>query len=594
MRPVGDQEFRYSPYKDSTRDVEALRNQIEIARGLRPADILLQGGKIVNVLSGEIYGANIAISNGRIVGVGDYYHEGVIIHNVRGLYLIPGLIDAHVHLESSMLSPPEYARAVLPHGTTTIICDPHEIANVMGMEGIRYILEASRDIPLNLFITASSCVPSTHLETSGASFSTKEIGELLRWERVVGLAEMMNVPGVLNGKISELSKIVESRRMGRPIDGHSPSLSGRDLNAYIGAGIRTDHESSTMEEALEKLRLGMYLMIREGSAARDMDKLIPVITPKNYHRCMFVSDDRHPRDLLEEGHMDYILRKGIQLGMDPILALSMATINPARAFMLEDIGAIAPGYYADIVAVEDLEAFKIHTVFKNGKIVVTEGEIAIDIPRSREDSFSRKTMRVADLSPERFKIKISGNKIRVMELVPGQIYTRHVIEEVHSEDGEVKADISKDLLKIAVIERHRATGNIGLGFVRGFGLKYGAIASSVAHDSHNIIVIGTNDTDMYIAALMIIEMGGGHVVVSRGEVLGTLQLPIAGLLSDRPLEEIVVQEEKLLEVVRGLGVKPTSPFIKLSFLALPVIPELKITDKGLVDVNRLEIVDIEP
>lgn len=581
-------------YKDSIQNIETLRNQIEIARGVRPANLLLRGGKVVNVLSGEVYQANIAISNSRIAGVGDYYQEGVMVHDVEGLYLIPGLIDAHVHIESSMLSPPEYARAVLPHGTTTIICDPHEIANVMGMQGIRYILDASRDIPLNLFITASSCVPSTHLETSGASFSSKEIEELLQWKRVVGLAEMMNVPGILSGRVSELSKILTARKKGCPIDGHSPSLSGKDLNAYIGSGIRTDHESATREEALEKLRLGMYLMLREGSAARDIEELIPVITPANHHRCMFVSDDRHPRDLLKEGHMDHILRKGIQLGMDPVIALSMATINPAKAFMIEDIGAISPGYYADIVAVKDLEKFKIHTVFKNGKIVVREGEIIVDIPCGIDDSV-RKMMRVKNLSPERLRVKINGHRIRVMELIPGHIYTRHAIEEVYrEEDGEVKSDISKDLLKIAVIERHHATGNIGLGFVRGFGLKQGAIGSSVAHDSHNIIVIGTNDFDMYMAVLKIIEMGGGHVVVSGGKVLGSLQLPIVGLLSDRSLEEIVVKEEKLLEVVRELGVKPVSPFIKLSFLALPVIPELKVTDKGLVDVNRFEVVSIEP
>ena len=573
--------------------IDDLRRRIDVARGIMPADLLLRGGKVVNVFSGEIYQANVAICKNIIAGVGDYYNNGAEIYDAEGLYIIPGLIDSHVHIESSMLSPSEYARAVLPHGTTTVICDPHEIANVMGLEGIRYLLESSKDIPLNLFVTASSCVPATHLETSGAVISAKEIGELLQWERVIGLAEMMNVPGVLGGDDNELGKILIANKMGRPVDGHSPSLSGKDLNAYIGSGIRSDHEATTREEALEKLRLGMYIMIREGSGARNLEELLPVVTQATYNRCMLVSDDRHPGDLLREGHMDHILRKWIRLGIDPAIALSMATINPARAFMLNDIGAIAPGYFADIAVLSDLEKFEVRTVIKNGRVVVKGGEVIIDFPRIIDDRTTR-MMRVKDLSINRFKVKISGNRIRVMKLIPGQLYTKHTIEDVSAKDGEIKADSSRDLLKIAVIERHCATGNIGLGFVRGFGLKKGALASSVAHDSHNIIVIGTNDRDMYLAAMKIIEIGGGHVVVSGGEVLGSLPLPIAGLLSDKSLEDLVNEEEKLLDAVRKLGAKPISPFIKLSFLALPVIPELKITDRGLVDVNRFEIVGIEP
>lgn len=575
-------------------NIDTLRRQIEVARGLRPSDLLLRGGKVVNVFSGEVHQANVAICNDRIAGVGDYYQDGIEVCDVGGLYLIPGLIDAHVHIESSMLSPAEYARAVLPHGTTTIICDPHEIANVMGLEGIRYILDSSKNLPLNLFVTASSCVPATHLETSGAIISSAEIEELLRWDRVIGLAEMMNVPGVIRGNMNELEKILIARQRGCPIDGHSPSLSGKDLNAYIGLGVCSDHESTSREEAAEKLRLGMYLMIREGSAARNLEELLPVVTPATDSRCMFVSDDRHPRDILSEGHMDHILRKGVRLGMNPIIALRMATINPAGAFMRRHIGAIAPGYRADIVAVNDLEGFVARTVIKDGEIVVREGEMVIDLPHGIDDR-ARKTMRVKDLSLDRLKIRISGNRVRVIELIAGQIHTRQVIEDVPvRENGEVMADPARDLLKIAVIERHRATGNIGLGFVRGFGLKNGALGSSVAHDSHNIIVIGTNDRDMYLAAVKVIEIGGGHVVVSGNKVLGSLPLPIAGLLSDRSLEELVSEEERLLAAARGLGARPASPFIKLSFLALPVIPELKITDKGLIDVGRFEVVDIEP
>lgn len=575
-------------------NLDTLRHQINVSRGMTPPDLLLWGGKIVNIFSGEIYQANVAICNNMIAGIGDNYIDGLDIYNVEGLYLIPGLIDAHVHIESSMLAPHEYAKAVIPHGTTTIICDPHEIANVMGKEGIKYILEASKNIPLNLFVTASSCVPSTGLETSGAAIFSKDIEEILHWDRVIGLAEVMNVPDVLDGNTDVLEKILIARKMGHPIDGHAPSLTGKDLNTYIGLGIGSDHESTTRNEALEKLRLGMYVMIREGSAARNLEELYPIVSPATYSMCMLVSDDRHPGDLLKEGHMDHLLRKGIQLGLDPIMALSMVTINPARAFMLKGLGALAPGYKADIVAVNNLKEFKVHTVIKDGKVVVKGERLMVDFPYMLEEK-TRETVRVKEFNIDRLKIKVSGNRIRVIELIPGQIYTKHIVEEVSKErDGEVKTNPEKDLLKIAVIERHHATGNIGLGFVRGFGMKHGAIGSSVAHDSHNIIVIGTNDRDIFIAAQKIMELGGGHVVVSGGEILGSLSLPIAGLLSDKSLEELVFEEERLLQAARGLGVRILSPFIKLSFLALPVIPELKITDKGLVDVNRFELVGLEP
>ena len=574
--------------------IHSLRRRIEVARGMRPADLLLRGGKVVNVLTGEVYKANIAICNNVIAGVGDYYRDGIEIHDAEGLYLLPGFIDAHVHIESSMLSVPEYARAVIPHGTTTVICDPHEIANVMGLEGIKCLFRSGRDIPLNLFVMASSCVPATHLETSGAAFSSKEIEEMLQWDGVIGLAEVMNVPGVLNGNETSLGKLLAAQKRGYPIDGHAPQLSGKDLNAYIASGVRSDHEVTSKEEAIEKLRLGMYLMIREGSVARNMEDLLPVVNQSTYRRCMFVTDDEHPHDLLNRGHMDHILRRAVSLGLDPVMAISMITINPARIFMRNDSGAIAPGYRADIVAVNDLKDFRVKSVVKDGKLVVREGKLACDIPHV-EDDMMKKTMRVKDFAPERFKIRINGRKVRVIELIRGQIYTRHAIADVHvGEDGEVSSDTSLDLLKIAVIERHNATGNIGIGFVRGFGLKEGALASSVSHDSHNIIVAGTNDRDMYKAVKEIIEMGGGHVIVKGGEVLGRLSLPIAGLLSNKSLEDVVKEEEKLLTIARGLGVRPVSPFIKLSFLALPVIPELKITDKGLVDVKRFEIVGIEP
>ena len=578
----------------SASEISGLRRRIEVARGARPADLLLRGGMVVNVLTGEIYRTNIAISEQVIAGVGDYYRDGIEIQDAEGLYLMPGFIDAHVHIESSMLSVPEYARAVLPRGTTSVICDPHEIANVSGLKGIKYLFRSSRDIPLNLFVMASSCVPATQFETSGAVFSPAEIEEMLQWEGVIGLAEVMNVPGVLNGSETSLSKLLAAQKRGYPVDGHSPFLSGKDLNAYIGAGVRSDHEVTSKEEAIEKLRLGMYLMIREGSVARNMEALLPVVNTSTYRRCIFVTDDAHPRDLLNRGHMDHILRKAVSLGMDPVMAICMVTINPARIFMRNELGAIAPGYRADIVAVDNLEDFRVKKVFKDGKAVVRDGKVVFSIANA-EDHIMDNSIRIKDFSPERFRIRISGRKIRVIELIRGQIYTRHVIEEVDvGEDGEVKAEPSRDLLKIAVIERHNATGNIGIGFVRGFGLKEGAIASSVSHDSHNVIVVGTNDMDMYQAVKEIIRMGGGHVIMSEGKVLGSLPLPIAGLLSDKSLEDVVNEEDRLLTVAQGLGVMPLSPFIKLSFLALSVIPELKITDKGLVDVNKFGIVGIEP
>ncbi|MCC7201408.1 MAG: adenine deaminase [Nitrospirae bacterium] len=574
--------------------MSGLQRRIEVARGIRPADLLIRGGRVVNVLTGEIYRANIAISDNVIAGVGDYYSDGTDILEAGDQYLLPGFIDAHVHVESSMLSVPEYARAVLPRGTTSVICDPHEIANVSGLEGIKYLIRSGVTVPLNLFVMASSCVPATQFETSGAVLSPNDIEEMLQWEGVIGLAEVMNVPDVLSGSDMSLRKLLCAQRRGYPVDGHSPFLTGKDLNAYIGAGVRSDHEVTSREEAIEKLRLGMYLMIREGSVARNMEDLLPVVNTSTYRRCMFVTDDAHPGDLLKRGHMDHILRKAVSLGMDPVMAISMVTINPARVFLRNDLGAIMPGYRADIVAVNSIRDFSVRDVVKEGKIVVRDCKVVCSIENIEDDSM-KDIIKIKDLSPERFKVKITGRKIRVIELIRRQIYTRHIIEEVEAgEDREIKADPSRDMLKIAVVERHHATGNIGIGFVRGFGLREGAIASSVSHDSHNVIVVGTNDLDMYEAVKEIIRLGGGHVITSGGEVMGSLPLPIAGLLSDKPLEDVVQEEERLLAIARSLGVKPLSPFIKLSFLALSVIPELKITDKGLVDVKKFGIVGIEP
>jgi adenine deaminase len=573
--------------------VADLQRLIRVARGEEPADLLLTGARLVNVLTGEIYPADVAISGGWIAGVGDSYRSSRETLRLDGLYLLPGLIDAHVHVESSMLSPPEFARAVLPHGTTTIICDPHEMANVLGFDGVRYILQSSEKIPLNVFVTASSCVPATQMETSGASFSGKEIETLLRWNRVIGLAEMMNVPGILAGLPEEMEKLRVARGMDRPIDGHAPLLSGKDLNAYIAAGVRTDHETGRIEEALEKLRLGMILMIREGSAARNLADLLPVVTPENSRRCLLVSDDTHPRDLYVDGHLDHSLRKAVGLGLDPMTAIRMVTLNPAEAFRLRGLGAVAPGYRADVTVMRDLRGFQVERVIKDGRVAASGGRLTVEIPHETDDSV-RNTMRVKPFRPEDLRLHIGGNRARVIGLTPDQLYTRHLIEEVIVEDGYVRPDLPRDILKLAVIERHKATGNIGLGLVQGFGLREGAVASSVAHDSHNIIVVGTNDRDMWEAAQQLITIGGGHVVISNGAVRGLLPLPIAGLLSDRPVEEVISGEEEILTTIRKLGVVLSSPFLTLSFLALPVIPELKLTDKGLVDVSRFMPVSIEP
>ena len=573
-------------------DLESLKSFIDTAKGERLPALLLKNTRLVNVMSGEVYNTNIAIDSGLIVGVGADYKEAHELIDLDGNYAIPGLINSHTHLESSLLTPEEYARAVLPHGTTTIIIDPHEISNVLGMEGIRYIIEASREIPLNIYIMAPSCVPATELETSGACFTANEIEELLRLDNVIGIAEMMDVPGLLNKGEDELKKVLVGRRAKRPIDGHAPMLTGKPLNAYIGVGIRSDHEATRADEALEKLRLGMYIMIREGSAARNLEEILKIVDARNYRRCLFVTDDKEPQDILEEGEVDYIIEKAVRLGLDPIMAIQMATINPAEAFGLKDLGAISPGYRADIAVVEDLDGFKVRMVIKDGHIVVRDGLLSVKIERHPDISVTKR-IRVAPLDPDSFKIRLKGDRAKVIGITEDQLITKKLIKKIKKVGGDVVADPENDILKVVVIERHRATGNIGLGLLYGFGLKSGAIGSSVAHDSHNLIIIGANDEDMLLAARKLIDMGGGFIVVSDGEVLGALDLPIAGLISDQPLEYVSKKDAKLREIARGLGAKPHAPFITMSFLALPVIPSLKITDKGLIDVDQFKVVSLE-
>jgi adenine deaminase len=570
-----------------------LENRIRIARGEAVADLLLKRAKIVNVLSGDIHEEDVAIAHGRIVGFGDYKAKEII--DIQGLYLSPGFIDGHIHLESTMVTPLEFAKTVVPLGTTTVVTDPHEIANVIGLDGLRYILKASRNLPLDIYIMLPSCVPATEMETSGAHLGDHDLSLFLGEDRVVGLGEMMNFPGVINMYPEVMRKIrIASRRTLREkkiIDGHAPLLSGKDLNAYISAGIKSDHECTRLEEAREKLRKGMWIMIREGTTEKNMEDILPLVNPANSRRCLFVSDDRHPCDLLVYGHMNYTLKKAVSLGFDPILAIQMVTINPSEYFHLESQGAIAPGYRADLLVLEDLKDFKVKKVFKDGHLVAEDGRL-ITYEFMPEKIVIRSTMNLDTKGIGNLKVRAEGDRIKVIEVIPGQIHTRKRIEKGKVTDGEVVSDIERDILKIAVFERHMASGNFGIGFVKGFGLKRGAIASSVAHDSHNLIVVGVNDREMEMAVMEVIRMKGGQVVVADGEAIASLPLPIAGLISDRSIEEVSQKVKELLGASKEIGCILENPFMAISFLALPVIPELKITDKGLVDVERFKIVPL--
>ena len=567
-----------------------LRELISVARGETAADFLIRNARIINTFTGEIEQADVAIYGGRIAGIGDYGKAKEII-DLQGGFLAPGLINGHTHVESSMLHPARYAQAVVPRGTLATVTDLHEIANVCGLEGVRFVMNWVHRLPLDVIFMAPSCVPATHLETSGAQIGLEEIRKLLAHHNVTGLGEMMNFPGVVRGDQAVLKKISASKR--RVIDGHAPGLTGKELNAYLSAGIMSDHESTTLEEGREKLRRGMHLMIREGSSERNLDALLPLVTDNTYKRCFFVVDDRSCSDLLREGDVDAVVRRAISRGLEPVRALQMATINPAEYFRLYDRGAIAPGYRADLITITDLPELEIDMVFYQGKMVARQGKALFSLPRVAPELTD--TVRIRPLTAESLSLRakrgdLGEENYPVIQIIPEQIITRKAMEKMRVVDGVVMADVERDILKLVVVERHKATGNIGLGLVKGFGLKRGALASSVAHDSHNIIAVGTNDRDILKAIEEINSLQGGLVVCANQEILASLALPIAGLLSPEPLDVVVSRHEQVEKAAASLESLPPAPFAILSFLALPVIPELRLTDLGLVDVVEFKLI----
>lgn len=559
------------------RQLAAKQRIIAVAAGREKADLVLKNAKYLNVFSNEFLCGDIAVANGLIAGVGKY--DGKTEIDVSGKLVLPGFIDAHIHLESSMVTPAEFAKAVVAHGTTTVITDPHEITNVMGIDGVEYMIQASQNLPIDVHFMMPSCVPATEIDESGAELDCKDIDLYLDNKKVLGLAEMMNYVGVINGDKNVLSKIVTSQAHHKKIDGHAPELSGNDLNAYIAAGVYSDHECSTFENALEKLRKGQFIMIREGTAAHNLKALMPLLTQQYYSRCMFATDDKHPSDLLYGGHIDYIVKQALKNGADPIVALKTATHHAARYFLLNNKGAIASGYLADIVVVDNLEDFNVETVFKCGKLVF-DGKVKDFYAPTVDEKLAEKcfdTFHLDSVTPSSFKV---DGKLGLIGLVGGELLTRNL-------GTADKIDVENDILKIACIERHKGTNHIGVGYVKGYSLKSGAVATSVAHDSHNIITVGCNDDDIAVAVNAIKDSKGGIAVVENGKIKALLELPIAGLMSDEPLTTVNEKLENAKSSAYELGAdKSIDPFMTLSFLSLPVIPSLRITTKGVFDAEN--------
>ncbi|TDL64780.1 adenine deaminase [Rhodococcus qingshengii] len=568
-----------------------IRRRISVASGKEPADTVIKNGRIVDVFNGEIIEGDIAIVDGYFAGIGQYAGKNIV--DAKGQYVLPAFIDGHVHIESSLVTPSEFAKVLLPHGVTTVIADPHEIGNVLGAPGIQYILDSSENLPFDFYIMLPSCVPATSFENSGAILKAEDLKPFYQHPRVLGLAEVMNFPAVLHAEEDMLNKISDAKEFGKKIDGHAAGLSERDLNVYMAAGIVTDHESTTALEAKERLRSGMYLMIREGTVARDLRNLIPVVNQYNSRRCLFVTDDKHLDDLVLEGSIDHNVRLAIAEGLSPITAIQMATINAAECFGLQEKGAIAAGYKADFSFVDDLESVRISHVYKDGMAVVQDGKLIIDC-NNHHKNYLEKSVHFDEFLEMNLNISLSSKKANLIEIIPNSLITRHIVEEVDiCDQGFFQPSTTADQLKLAVIERHHMTKQIGLGIVKGLGLKDGAIATTIAHDSHNLIIAGTNDSDMVLAANTIKEMQGGLIVIKDGQILASLELPIAGLISDRPYREVYADLNSLHIALEKLGANSHfNPFLTLSFLALPVIPELKLTDKGLFKVSEFEHIPI--
>ncbi len=555
---------------------------ISVAAGRTPADLVLKNATYVNVFSNELCKADIAIAEGLIVGLGEYHGAREV--DVSGKLVLPGFIDAHIHLESSLVSPQEFAKAVLPHGTTTVVTDPHEIANVMGTDGIEYMLQATEGLPVDVRFMLPSCVPSTPLDESGAILDYRAIDSFFDYPRVQGLAEMMHAYGVVHNDADVVSKIVASQAHHKKIDGHAPGLSGNDLNAYVAAGVYSDHECSDIDDAIAKLRRGQFIMIREGTAARNLEALVPLLCDKYVERCMFCTDDKHPNDLLEKGHIDYIVKKAISLGVDPILAVKAASHNAARYFLLNNRGAIAPGYLGDLMIIDSFENFRIEQVYKRGELICENGKVA-DFPAPEIDPFlvgrSHDTFHLSPLTPESFR---DSRPRGVIGMVPGEIITTDAGYSDH-------IDVEQDILKIAVVERHKNTNHIGIGYIKGYGLKHGAVATSISHDSHNIIVVGADEEDMAVAASRVVALNGGIVVADGGRITAEVPLAVAGIMSDEPLTVVNEKLEDAKEKAFAAGVsRGIDPFMTLSFMALNVIPTLRITTRGVYDVNSQQFI----
>ena len=566
-----------------------IKLKIAAAAGREKADLLFINGKIINVFTGEIHDQSVAVKAGRICGFGDYDTREVV--DLDGCYMAPGFMDSHVHIESAMVTPEAFGRAVASRGTTTVIADPHEIANVLGLSGIEYMIQSARNQPMNILFALPSCVPATTMETAGATLTAADLEPLFSHPSICALAEMMNYPGVIFEDPGVMKKLKAAAKAGKPVDGHAPGLTGKSLHAYVAAGIQSDHECTTCEEALEKLRMGMHIMVREGTCAKNLEALMPAITDHTWPRMMWCTDDRHPGDILFEGHMDHIIRKAISLGLDPIRAIQMGTINCARYFGIQDAGAIAPGRRADFVIFRDLKKLDIEKVYAQGVLVAKNGANLYPDKKINPSSHCPGAMNI-NMKAIDFSIPLRGSQIRVIKAIAHQVLTDHDTMEPLAKKGCAVADPQRDMAKIAVIDRHSGNTGMSTGFVTGMGLLSGAIASSVAHDSHNIIVVGMKDKDMIQAVMEVVNMGGGVSVVNAGRTLATVALPVAGLMSHAPMQQVHQDMEMAIETARALGSPLSDPFMTLGFLALPVIPHLKITDKGLVDVDNFELVDL--